>query len=208
MSTVPDSDTDHSWQLDESQLIGFGRHHRCYYHPADDSLCIKVLQPTKHEKVLRREISYYSHLVKRNIDWRHVARFHQSLNTNLGIGASFELVRNADGSPALPLSQMLKDGNPPLDPEGLAAVINQMMQNIYRQAIVLSDFNLRNLLWQVNADGSSRLVIVDGIGHNDFIPLCEFNRGFAQRKITRTWNRNLKLWFGDYPEIHRCIEPL
>lgn len=203
-----DLDPDREWQLDENQLMGFGKHHRCYRHPGDNSLCIKVLQPDRHSKVLRREISYYSHLTKRNIDWRHIARFHGEVKTQLGVGAVFERVRNADGSTASSLSQMLKAGTPPLDPAALAAEINRMMQNIYRQAIVLSDFNLRNLLWQVKADATHRLVIVDGIGHNDFIPLCEVIPRFAQRKIVRTWNRNLELWFGDYPEIYRCIEPL
>ena len=208
MPPDPDRDADCSWQLDENQLLGFGKHHRCYRHPGDDSLCIKILQPDRHRKVLRREISYYNHLLERNIDWRHIARFHGEVSTNLGVGAVFERVRNADGSTACSLSQMLKAGAPPLDPAGLAAEINQVMDYIYRQAIVLSDFNLRNLLWQVNAGTKHRLVIVDGIGHNDFIPLCEASRRFAQRKIIRTWNRNLELWFGDYPEIYRCIEPL
>jgi len=196
------------YKLDDNLLIGSGKHHRCYFHPEAIDSCIKVLQPDRKRKLLLREIAYYRHLQSRAIDWQHIARFEGRVDTSLGIGACFELVRDANGSPAKSLDQYLANRSLPVSISTAAQHINRLIQSLYDQAIVISDLNLRNLLWQETEGQPPRLVIVDGLGHNDLIPLCEHSHRFAQRKIARTWNRNLDRWFSGDQELRKNIVKL
>ena len=82
--------------LESSALIGRGLRRECYFHPEDENKCIKVVVSGDHKET-RREQSYYRLLEKRNISWRMLARFYGNVDTNLGEGAVFDLIRDYNG---------------------------------------------------------------------------------------------------------------
>jgi len=51
--------------------------------------------------------------------------------------------------------------------------------------VILRDLNPGNLSARRRADGSIQLVAIDGIGHRDFIPLCDHCLWIARRKQAR-----------------------
>ena len=82
--------------IDSSTLVGKGLHRECYVHPEDPSLCIKIVVAGDSSES-QREQKYYRLLQKRNTSWEILARFYGVVDTNLGCGAVFDLIRNYDG---------------------------------------------------------------------------------------------------------------
>ncbi len=192
-------------KIDEQKLIGSGSHHDCYEHPDDPALCIKVIHTEDQKKMLRREVSYHQSLLKRNISWSALARYHGAIITNRGIGSVFDVVRDNDGQISQSLHHLLQEQDNELDIDQIAQQINQMIKSFYRQGIVISDLNLRNILVKFDRTQQWQLVLVDGIGHDDFIPLCNISISYARKKIARTWNRNLDRWYGEYEILRNQI---
>ena len=84
--------------LENSKLVGRGLHRECYEHPESADLCVKVVVACNSDEN-RREASYYTRLSRRGISWDMLARFHGLVETDLGEGAVFQLVRDHDGRP-------------------------------------------------------------------------------------------------------------
>ena len=171
-------------KIDEKKLIGSGRHHDCYEHPDDPALCIKVIHTDDQKKMLRREVSYHQNLLRRNINWSALARYHGSIITDRGIGSVFEVVRDSDGQISRSLHQLLQEQDNELDIDQVAQQINLMISSFYQQGIVISDLNLRNILVNFQSPENWQLMLVDGIGHNDFFPLCNVSMHFARKNST------------------------
>ena len=83
-------------KLESSALLGRGLRRECYFHPEDENKCIKVVVAGDHKETVREQ-SYYRLLERRNIAWRMLARFYGNVETNLGEGAVFELIRDYNG---------------------------------------------------------------------------------------------------------------
>ena len=67
--------------LKSSSLIGKGLRRECYFHPEDETKCIKVIVAGDHKETLREQ-SYYRLLEKRHISWEMLARFYGNVETN------------------------------------------------------------------------------------------------------------------------------
>ena len=72
---------------------------------------------------------------------------------------------------------------------------------MHDQWIVFHDLNPTNILAQRLGFDDYRLVVIDGIGHNHFLPLASYSRQFARRKITRVWNRRRRQWYQAFPAV-------
>ena len=83
-------------KLEPSALFGRGLRRECYFHPEDETKCIKIVVDGDHKETVREQ-SYYRLLEKRNISWRMLARFYGNVETNRGEGAVFELIRDYNG---------------------------------------------------------------------------------------------------------------
>ena len=86
-------------ELNNELLIGKGTRRSCYQHPDDASLCIKISTGTPNGiKQQNRESHYYRAMEKRGVDFRHLARYEGSIETNLGTGHLYECIKDHDGS--------------------------------------------------------------------------------------------------------------
>ncbi len=52
-----------------------------------------------------------------------------------------------------------------------------------------------------------RLVVIDGIGHNHFIPLASYSKAFGRKKLVRVWNRRYQQWYVSFPGIVSELKP-
>lgn len=85
--------------LSDKALLGTGRHRKCYVHPDNKNLCVKIIYNYDDggEKEIRRELSYLNHLNKTLSDWSCIPRYYGTVETDLGVGYLYDLVRDFDG---------------------------------------------------------------------------------------------------------------
>ena len=176
-------------ELDPSHLFGRGTHRVCYIHPDDERLCIKITLRGG-ERETQREIKYYRHLKQRNISWDLMPMFHGCVETNLGEGVVFELIRDCDGGISQTLESYLE--LPALtesDFVSLARSLRSLRGYMLEQGIITRRLKAKNILYNKTDADNARLVLIDNTGNTDFIPVCSYISYLAARKIARKWQR-------------------
>ena len=192
-------------ELHPSHLIGKGRTRSCYRHPDDPQKCIKIDRRT-HGGPTEKEAAYYGKLarIRPGLSYTHIPRFHGMVVTTLGRGGVFDLIRDeTSGEISKTFLDCIASGEVTVnDPRWLEAY-RVYMKTLYDEAIIIRDFNPGNLCVRRMRDGGYRLVTIDGIGHRDFLPLCDYCLWFARRKLRRQVN-----WknFGSLAEILQRFE--
>ncbi len=187
-------------KLTDDLLISSGDNRSCYYHPHDRDKCIKVLHKDTPEKVNNREKKYYEILQRRGISWERLARYHGAEQTDQGEGLVFELVRDYDGTISKTLDYYLKLNDADMN-DDIVRQIELIKQYFLTESIVFRDLITLNFLMQKTSEDKYHLIIIDGIGHNDALPLCNHSKSIARKKIKRIWNRKKAKWFDPYPLI-------
>lgn len=177
----------------------------CFQHPVYRDRCVKVLRPDRTgaaRRMLRKdfkrylparflddqrkEISAYAELMPKASErlWRHVPRYHGTVDTDLGIGIVTQLMRNSDGSWPRNLEQLLPGGITPSLERGI-----EEFETAVRELRILSRDLLPHNIIAVREDGSWRVMLVDGIGNSELIPLSTHLDFFADRKTARKVDR-------------------
>jgi hypothetical protein len=175
--------------LKSSALIGRGLRRECYFHPDDENKCIKVVVSGDHKET-RREQSYYRLLEKRNISWRMLARFYGNVDTNLGEGAVFHLIREYNGKISKTLGHYLSATNEDdRNDQYLERALPALKQYLLEWKIVTMALKPQNIVYQKTHESKGLLVVIDNIGNSDFIPICNYVDWMAIRKIRRKWQR-------------------
>jgi len=192
--------------LSAKQFVAEGTDRKCYRHPSEASLCIKVLHPERRSGRFWREIKYYSSLRHRDADFLHLTNFHGLIDTNLGKGAIFDLVLDDDARVSKSLNYYLAQNDRGFN-AWIVDEIESLKQNLYQQWIVFHDLNPANILVKRLGFDEFRMVVIDGIGHNHFIPLASYSRMLARKKISRVWNRRYQQWYAAYPSVLRRLRP-
>jgi hypothetical protein len=176
-------------QLDESNPFATGGHRDCYVHPEDPDKCIKIVARGDHKEALR-ECAYYKHLENRNISWCMLSRYYGEVRTNLGPGFVFELTRDYTGEVSKPMHCYHPSaGDQGDDVEGLSQSIAELKSYTIDQKIVTMTLKTKNILYQRISPTEGKLVIVDGVGNSDYIPICNYVDFMAVMKIKRRWRR-------------------
>lgn len=180
-----------------------GGNRLCFVHPDNKNLCIKVARPNfspaekrqrkgfpKNLKPLSRfDDSQIEHDVLSDIHRRlgdevlsMIPRSHGMINTDLGPGIITRLVTNADGKISVTLLQYLWE-------QGLTPEIQQSIKQFceHWQALVVPsrDLLLHNIVVEQRADKECHLIVIDGLGWSDMIPLVKFSKRLAHRKAGR-----------------------
>lgn len=192
-------------KLRHTKPVFVGGTRYCFQHPEHANRCVKVLRPDRTgaaRKMLRRdfkrylparflddqrkEIKAYAELLTRASEplWRHVPRYHGTQDTDMGIGIVTQLMRNADGTWPKNLEQLLREG---MD-EDLQKGIDEFLQAVSRLRILSRDLLPHNII-AVREPGGYRVMLVDGIGNAELIPLSTWSAFFANRKTQRKIQR-------------------
>lgn len=109
-----------------------GRTRRCYVHPHNPALCVKIVIPGATKKKYKklpvyspRRLLPLSHFdpnlcelrgyrqaeaMRNEAVWKHIPRFRGLVKTDLGTGLAVELLRHDDGEIATPLNKRLLSG--------------------------------------------------------------------------------------------------
>jgi hypothetical protein len=176
-------------EIDPHALVGKGLHRECFVHPDDPGRCIKVVVAgTINEN--RREAGYYAHLESRSVSWEMLPRFHGLVQTNLGEGAVFDLVRDHDGRVSHTLAHYLASTDLTRQyQDGLREAMARLLCYLLENRVITMTLKPKNILFRRESDGSGTLLVVDNVGNSDFIPLANYSSWLARRKIMRKWRR-------------------
>jgi PhoP regulatory network protein YrbL len=194
--------------VEKSLLIGTGTTRDCYTHPDEGEMCIKIAKPGNYKRC-KREMKYFECLLKRNISWEMLSEFYGVVETDQGPGFVFCLVRDYTGEVSRTLDDCLMSESEAVDVETLMNAIDDLKKYLFDERIVVRDPKSWNIMYQKTSEEGRKLVIVDGVGNNDAIPLSHYVDYFAQRKIARKWNRFIRHLKRDYkhnPEFQQAIE--
>lgn len=192
-------------KLKNSRPLFVGGTRYVFQHPEHANRCVKVLRPDRTgaaRKVLRKdfkrhlparflddqlkEIKAYRELLTRASEtlWRYVPRYHGTEETDMGVGIVTQLMRNADGSWPKNLEQMLTHGTD----SALEAGIDEFVEAVGNLRILSRDLLPHNII-AVKENGAYRVMLVDGIGNAELIPLSTWSGFFARRKTQRKIRR-------------------
>lgn len=180
-----------------------GGNRLCFVHPERRDVCVKVPRPDVDlaEKRRRKGIKGRLKPARAFDDNRveaetlaalhrrvgpalagFVPRFLEWVSTDLGAGVAVDLVRDADGAIATPLKQYVWEQG--LDAP-LRAALAEFAAFWVPARVPSRELLLHNLLARRRADGSLRLVAIDGLGNADLLPLSRWSGALARRKAAR-----------------------
>ena len=188
-------------RLADLDPFAVGGTRRCYVHPDDATRCVKVLRPDRTPRARRaaitgwrrfkrlasfddqrKECKAYRHLKRRGqLDWSHVPKFHGTVATDQGVGIVTALYRDWDGAYPKNLEELLPAGMTP----AIQAAIEEFKGWLRRELFLSRDLLPHNIIAVADSRERYRLVIVDGIGNSEFIPLSHWFRWCARLKIER-----------------------
>ena len=195
-------------KLESSQLIGRGLRRECYFHPEDNTRCVKVVVAGDQKETVREQ-SYYRLLEKRGISWDMLARFYGNIETNRGPGAVFELIRDYTGKVANTLKYYFSnDHESELDYRLLTRLLPELKQYLLQWKIVTMSIRAQNIVYRRINPAEAKLVIIDNIGNSDFIPICNYVDRMAIRKINRKWRRFEITLSQEYPQNRSIMQML
>ncbi|PML79731.1 YrbL family protein [Enterovibrio norvegicus] len=170
-------------------IIGSGQERVCYRDPNDPLRCVKVSKKEQ-SKQTRRELSYYQYLASRDISYSHIPKFYKKVDEGEYIGLEMEFICNPDGSNAPDLYNYIKLSLSEKEVENLYHSLEKLRIYLIENNIVPCDLVLSNFLVQTLPDGV-KIVMVDGLGGAEFIPLSNYIAYFGKRKINRKWGKFL-----------------
>ena len=199
-STVPEQHA--AVNLGQLTPFAVGGTRLCFVHPDDSNRCIKVLRAdrtphtrrqltkgikklrsSKHWDDQRKELTAYRQLMARNTHglWQHIPEFFGSVETDLGLGIVTRIFRNFDGKFPKNLEEEVPYGIDDCLKKGIVDFKTWLRQEL----VVTRDLLPHNIIVVRDSLQDCRLVIVDGLGNSEWIPVSTWFRSFARRKVER-----------------------
>ncbi len=180
-----------------------GGNRLCFIHPDDSRLCIKVARPgfspaekrsrkkfPKNLKPLRSfDDSQIEHDVLIDIQnnlgdavLEFIPKSYGMIETDMGPGIVTNLVIDDEGKISVTLLQYLWE-------KGLTGPIQKSLDHFYQnwQSLVIPsrDLLLHNIVVEQKQNGECRLMVIDGLGWSDMIPLAKISKKLAYKKAGR-----------------------
>jgi len=146
--------------------IAEGGSRECWRHPQSSQLCIKVNKPNRQRDQNRLDWHYARSLMRRKVAGPHLPKYHGLVMTDRGEGLVMDLVVDHDGTPSLTFLEALRSHA--FTREQITMMVDEAFDWIRRKNIIVADYGYDNLMVQAQADGTYRLVFIDGLGGRYF----------------------------------------
>ncbi len=186
-------------QLDDTLLYGQGSHKKCFLHPHNKNLCIKIAYNEGGQKDLIREINYIDVLKRRHKDYSILPKYFGKVNTNLGTGYVFEIIRDYNNDRTQTLEDFITDLN--LFSQNYSLIVRllkELKEKLYKNEIITMVLFHENILFQKTDENNYRVRIVNDMGSAVLIPLEYHFKYFAHTKILRRWKMFLDVLRNKY----------
>ncbi len=179
-------------ELKEKDLVNKGTNRACYIYLNDKNKCIKV--DLKDNKETKREIKYYKFLQNKAISFKMLSKYFFSIDTSLGKGEVFELIKDYDGKVSIEVDKYLN--NKTSSYEHIKNIINlipTLKKYLYEEKIYVKDLNPVNIVFQKLDKSNHRLVIIDGLAHSNYNPFFYYFDYFLLKKIDKSWKNFINI---------------
>ncbi len=173
-----------------TEKIGSGNDRDCWRHPENPTWCVKVARPDQLRPQNEIEFHYARYLTRHGVSGPHVPRVHGWARTDRGPGLVVDLIQLSDGTPAPTLGAALDSGL--ITSRQALSLVHEAFGWLIQNKVVLSDFNITNMLVCDAPDHRWRLVFIDGLGARHFDIHYWINRtlGFKARKKAREFQHH------------------
>lgn len=212
-------------ELTKDLYIGSGCHQSVYMHPCNKNLCVKILTDTdpviiKEEQRNRtRESSYLARVDSRTPGCPCLVHFVGIEDTNMGEGAVYTLVRDADGTISISLEDylctLLEHKNDftlfTSEVNDLYSALVRFRINMLENKIVTRNIRPVNICVQKNENNCiENLVLIDDLGPTELIPITEYVSFLAISRVKRKWKKFISLLrsYCDEKEFQEMLDKL
>lgn len=174
--------------ITDARLIGKGSSRLCYEHPGDGGKCIKVVY-TKNCSIVSEELKHYRLCEKRQVSWDMMAKSFGTVLTSAGEGAVFSLPRDFDGEVSKTMAHYLHSGLAVPEAEVFCRAVKAFREYLFRERIIVRELKADNLVYKRYSRDAGKLVLVDGLGNNEFLPIANYSDIFAKRTLAKKWRK-------------------
>lgn len=196
--------------LSNARFLGKGSSRVCYVHPEDQCKCVKITY-SQNSKVAREEMKYYRRYLKRGVSWDMMAETYGCVSTTLGEGVVFSLARDHTGQISASLDSYLRAEAFVLHGQELFTALQSFRSYLLRERIIVRELKADNLIYQRVSPDEGRLILVDGVGNNEFLPVANYSGLFARRTLKRKWSKfehSLLLSYPDNVMLQKVVSML
>ncbi|EEO28025.1 YrbL family protein [Oxalobacter paraformigenes] len=168
-------------------LIGQGEERSCYLNP-DDPTRMAKFSPIRQSTQTRREIRYFNTLIKKGVPFDFIPRYYGEIHEKDRLGIEQEFI--ADEPDSFRAAPTVSDYvSRSLTAEEIAEFRKayfQLKDYLLRWNVIPANLAISNVVVSKTPSGL-RLVMVDGVGGTELIPLANWFRFLGKRKIERKW---------------------
>ena len=185
-------------------VIGKGTERTCYLNPADKTHLVKI-SPRANAKQTLREISYFGYLKRKGVPFDHLPRFYGKIEGEGFIGIEQELIRDtvpsgksadmftpprhdlqAVSSPTI--DQYLSKPRSSQEIREFMEALAELKSYLLRYNIIPCDLLPDNIVVKHGTTGP-KLILIDGLGGTELIPVSNYFKVLGNRKILRKWEK-------------------
>ena len=186
--------------IDDSNLIDSGTRRRIYQHPEDENKILKVFWEDQTPAHRRAQLWYgrFKSLLRFDDNENDYLQYRRAMKhathplsgiytifgyaeTTQGRALVGEHVRDADGGTSVTLLNYLQDHGP----SRIFPLVDGLFEELAVNHVVARDPHLENILVRKLEDNALRLVIIDGLGDPNFIPLASISKKLNRKKLMR-----------------------
>lgn len=188
-------------EIDETLLIGNGRHKRVYLHPHTTTQCIKIAYKLP-DPDIDRELKYRNLRNKNNNPATMLPNYYGTVPTTLGKGYVFERICDYDGNTSQTMYQFI-ESHPFTDEhiKTVQAMLLQFKELYFTEKILTYDMNPVNYLVQKLSPTKLTIKCIDDIGSSVLIPLELYICYFHDAKVQRYWKKLIVKLKNRYPQF-------
>jgi hypothetical protein len=168
--------------LSDDLIVGKGRDRVCYEHPQNSNLCIKI--SISNDKQSKREVSYFNFLKRTDADLSKISIFRGKKNTNNGLGYTFDLIRDHDGSVSKTLRQCLESQE--FTTQWIQPQLIKLKQYLITNKICVRDISPSNIVCKKKPHGID-LFIIDGVSNSNINPFTIRLQSLVNASIDKAW---------------------
>jgi len=176
-------------EVKDKHFIAEGVYQMCYIHPENEKLCIKFSKQELSTSRLLYEINYFKKISKKNwkrFEYPFFTKYHGEIETNFGTGYVYDFITDeTTGTISKTMEHYLLHPDPKVTDDMLRKAFERLKRLMIKHRVIANDIRSKNICCKILKDGSIQMIIVDGVGHRDFIPIVEWSSYFAKKKIER-----------------------
>lgn len=177
--------------------LGKGAEKVVYRHNEYPDRCIKICSKNNARSIIR-EIEYFKFLEKHQIKASFIPKFYEAFESDKTVGFIQESFIDKQNGGSFDSVSLLNDYiiSPVSDLSEELKMLDELKNEMIHKNIIISDLHGWNI-FRVVENRRTRLVIIDGYGSPEILPLPQYIRFLGKLKIERQWKK-----------LYRRLEPI